>query len=98
MVDDGPGKLEIVRALTDHHEAVSVEADGTPDGSAWAVTDAPDEFIERQLRAIVGIELTVDSVDAKRKLSQNRAEPDRLGVQAALRSRFDRPALGPAGR
>jgi len=51
----------------------------------WAVTDAPPEYIDGQLRAIVGVELTVTSVEAKQKLSQNRSELDREGVVAGLR-------------
>jgi transcriptional regulator len=52
----------------------------------WAVTDAPPEYVNGQLRAIVGVELTVTSVEAKQKLSQNRSELDREGVVAGLRS------------
>jgi len=52
----------------------------------WAVTDAPPEYIDGQLRAIVGVELTVTSVEAKQKLSQNRSELDREGVIAGLRA------------
>jgi transcriptional regulator len=51
----------------------------------WAVTDAPPDYINGQLRAIVGVELTVTSVEAKQKLSQNRSELDREGVVAGLR-------------
>ncbi len=51
----------------------------------WAVTDAPPEYIDGQLRAIVGVELTVTSLEAKQKLSQNRSELDREGVIAGLR-------------
>ena len=51
----------------------------------WAVTDAPPEYIDGQLRAIVGVELTVTSIEAKQKLSQNRSELDREGVVAGLR-------------
>lgn len=80
VIDDGEGKLDIVRALTEHHEAATAEADE----STWAVSDAPDDFIDRQLRAIVGLELTVDMVESKRKLSQNRSEGDRRGVIDAL--------------
>jgi transcriptional regulator len=49
------------------------------------VTDAPPEYIDRQLRAIVGVELAITAVEAKQKLSQNRSQPDREGVVAALR-------------
>ncbi|HXB46447.1 MAG TPA: FMN-binding negative transcriptional regulator [Streptosporangiaceae bacterium] len=51
----------------------------------WAVTDAPPEYVDGQLRAIVGVELTILSVEAKQKLSQNRGELDREGVIAGLR-------------
>jgi transcriptional regulator len=53
-------------------------------GHPWAVTDAPPEYIDGQLRAIVGVELTITSVEAKQKLSQNRSELDREGVVAGL--------------
>jgi transcriptional regulator len=59
----------------------------------WAVTDAPPEYIDGQLRAIVGVELAVTSVEAKQKLSQNRSELDREGVVAGLRAE---PGPGPA--
>jgi len=59
----------------------------------WAVTDAPPEYIDGQLRAIVGVELTITSIEAKQKLSQNRSEMDRAGVVAGLR---DEPGPGPA--
>jgi len=55
----------------------------------WAVTDAPPEYIDGQLRAIVGVELTVTRVEAKQKLSQNRSEADQAGVIAGLRAEPD---------
>lgn len=51
----------------------------------WAVTDAPAEYIDGQLRAIVGVELTITSIEAKQKLSQNRSELDRERVVVGLR-------------
>jgi transcriptional regulator len=59
----------------------------------WAVTDAPPEYIDGQLRAIVGVELTITAIEAKQKLSQNRSELDRAGVVAGLRAE---PGPGPA--
>jgi transcriptional regulator len=59
----------------------------------WAVSDAPPEYIDGQLRAIVGVELTITSIEAKQKLSQNRSELDREGVVAGLRAE---PGLGSA--
>jgi len=52
----------------------------------WAVTDAPPDYIDAQLRGIVGVELSVTSVEAKQKLSQNRSGLDREGVVAGLRA------------
>jgi transcriptional regulator len=76
---------ELVTRLTRLHE------DGRE--HPWAVTDAPPEYIDGQLRAIVGIELTITAVEAKQKLSQNRSELDREGVVAGLR---EQPGPGPA--
>jgi transcriptional regulator len=59
----------------------------------WEVTDAPSEYVDAQLRAIVGVELTVTSVEAKQKLSQNRSEADQAGTVAGLRGE---PGPGPA--
>lgn len=53
----------------------------------WAVEDAPDDYIEAHARAIIGIELLVERVDAKRKLSQNRSDADRQGVIEGLKGR-----------
>jgi transcriptional regulator len=68
----------MVTSLTRRHEASREHP--------WAVSDAPPDYLDGQLRAIVGVELTVRSVEAKRKLSQNRSELDRAGVVAGLRS------------
>jgi transcriptional regulator len=68
---------DLVGRLTSRHE------DGRP--SPWHVADAPREFIDSQLRAIVGIELTITTVEAKEKLSQNRNDEDRAGALAGLR-------------
>ncbi|MFY9891304.1 MAG: hypothetical protein WAK71_23530, partial [Streptosporangiaceae bacterium] len=57
-----------------------------------AVTDAPPEYIDGQLRAIVGVEVTITAIEAKQKLSQNRSELDREGVVAGLRAE---PGHGP---
>jgi len=41
--------------------------------------------VTKQLRAIVGIELVVERVEGKAKLSQNRSDADQAGVVAGLR-------------
>ena len=50
------------------------------------MTDAPATYIDKQLRAIVGLEVTIERVEGKAKLSQNRSEEDRAGVVAGLRA------------
>ena len=74
---DDPGRLlEIVTRLTERHEAGRREP--------WAVSDAPDDFVAAMLRGIVGIEIPIDSIEGKWKLSQNRDEADRRGGVADL--------------
>ncbi|WP_413719777.1 FMN-binding negative transcriptional regulator [Silicimonas sp. MF1-12-2] len=65
-----------VTDLTDRHEASR--------DLPWAVSDAPDDFVDRQLRAIVGIEIAVRTITGKWKVSQNRAPADRNGVARGL--------------
>ncbi|MEI6404472.1 MAG: FMN-binding negative transcriptional regulator [Actinomycetes bacterium] len=67
----------IVSRLTDHHEA--------PRDTQWKVTDAPDDYMNGQLRGIVAITLRIDRVEAKAKLSQNRSDEDQQGVREDLR-------------
>jgi transcriptional regulator len=76
---------DIVTRLTHRYE------DSRP--RPWQVTDAPAEFIDAQLRAIVGVELTIATVEAKHKLSQNRNADDQAGALEGLRGE---PGPGPA--
>ena len=69
--------LDAVTRLTELHEA--------PRPEPWAVTDPPADYLHKQLRAIVGIEMVVERVEGKAKLSQNRSEADRRGVVDGLR-------------
>ncbi|MGH2512605.1 MAG: FMN-binding negative transcriptional regulator, partial [Candidatus Limnocylindrales bacterium] len=50
----------------------------------WSVDDAPGPYIAGQLRAIVGVELRIERLEAKAKLSQNRSAADMDGVIAGL--------------
>jgi len=82
VIHDDPAWVEaLVRRLTTLHEAASERP--------WTVDDAPARFIAGQLRAIVGVELVITRVEAKRKLSQNRPPADVDGVVAGLRARGD---------
>lgn len=76
FITDEDVLLGIVTKLTSEHEA----GRDTP----WAVSDAPEDFVRKQLGAIVGVRMTITSVDGNRKMSQNRAAPDRTGVAEAL--------------
>jgi transcriptional regulator len=69
-----------VRRLVDRHEAKRPEP--------WSIDDAPDGYIETQARAIVGLELRIARIEAKRKLSQNRAADDVAGVIDGLAEGF----------
>lgn len=80
--DDADRLLDIVRRLTDLHEQSQRDR--------WAVADAPADFIQGQLKAIVGLRMPITRCDAKRKVSQNRNAADRAGVIDGL-SRSDRP-------
>jgi transcriptional regulator len=77
--DDPEWVRMLVSDLTDRHES---DRSGPP--QPWRVTDAPASYIDGQLRAIVGVEVEISSIEAKRKLSQNRPEGDRAGVEVAL--------------
>ncbi len=81
VIDDAARVLEIVTKLTNAHESRRDEP--------WAVDDAPADYIASQLRAIVGIEVVIDRVDAKWKLSQNRDERDLAGVRDGLAASAD---------
>ena len=50
----------------------------------WTPTDAPKDYIQAQMGAIVGLEIEISELRGKYKLSQNRSEPDRRGVLAGL--------------
>lgn len=50
----------------------------------WAVNDAPEDYLAAQMKAIVGIEIPIDRIEGKWKLSQNRPAADRAGVVAGL--------------
>ncbi|SHM79780.1 FMN-binding negative transcriptional regulator [Rhizobacter sp. OV335] len=75
--EDAPWLLSLVTRLTQRHEAALPRP--------WAVADAPADFIDGMLRAIVGIEIPLDALIGKWKVSQNRSTADREGVAAGLR-------------
>ena len=79
--EETPWLRDVVTRLTDHFEAVSTQP--------WSVSDAPEEFIESQLRAIVGIEFVITRIEAKYKLSQNRVKADAEAVRCDMYRRSE---------
>jgi transcriptional regulator len=75
-VDDVPWLHAFLTRLTARHEA--------PQPAPWSVSDAPEDYVQQMLRAIVGIEIAVTQLQGKFKLSQNRSAADRAGVAAGL--------------
>lgn len=61
-----------LEALTKRHEATR--------SNAWQVDDAPADFIAQQMKAIVGVEIAIDRLEGKWKMSQNRSAADVDGV------------------
>ncbi len=80
-IDDTVWLRRFVTRLTECHEA-SLPA-------PWAVSDAPEDYIEQMLKAIVGIEIKLGALTGKWKLSQNRSAADRAGVASQLSERGD---------
>ena len=76
--EDADRLLDVVTRLTGLHEG--------PRAEPWAVTDAPADFIQAQLRGIVGLRMPITRIEGKRKMSQNRSAEDRAGVAAGLAS------------
>jgi transcriptional regulator len=77
--DDEKYVRGVVGRLTRTHEA----AEPVP----WKMGDAPREYIDSMLRAIVGIEITLTRLVGKVKLSQNREARDRQAAGEILKSR-----------
>jgi transcriptional regulator len=79
VIEDATWLRRLLETLTDRHEA------GQP--QPWHIADAPADHIEQSLRAIVGIEIAIDRIEGKFKLSQNHPARNRDGVVAGLRGR-----------
>jgi len=76
-VEDQAWMLDMLQRLSAVHEARR----STP----WSVADAPAPFIEKMMRAIVGIEIPIDRLQGKLKASQDEAMQDRIGTVRGLR-------------
>ena len=81
-IEDSAWLCQFVGRLTEQHESTRPEP--------WEVGDAPADFIDAMLRAIVGIEITLTSLVGKWKVSQNRSADERAGVvEGLVRERGD---------
>ncbi len=89
-IDDPAWLLQLVTRLTERHE--------TPRSAPWAVSDAPADYVQTMLRAIVGIELELTSLSGKWKVTQNRPAADRAGVVDGLKRVGDDAAMALAAQ
>jgi transcriptional regulator len=76
VIHDAEWLRALVMQLTDRHEAGRAEP--------WRVTDAPAEYVDKMLQAIVGVEIEIARLSGSWKLSQNRSRADREGVARGL--------------
>jgi transcriptional regulator len=63
-----------------------------PAAAPWAVSDAPDDYVAKMIGGITGLRLSIESIEGVRKLSQNRADGDRLAVLNGFTHSPDRAA------
>ena len=78
LIHDANWKLAQINHLTRQSESEQTVP--------WSVSDAPPEFIEKLLPAIVGIEIAVEKLEGQWKLSQNQPEKNQSGVIKGLTS------------
>ena len=81
-IEDRDWLLDMLERLTNAQEASQP--------APWRVGDAPADFIDKLLRAIVGIEIPIDRLEGKLKASQDEAVRDRMGTVEGLH-RLRRP-------
>jgi transcriptional regulator len=77
VIDDPAWLREQLETLVAEHEAGFAKP--------WQISDAPPDYIEKMLKAIVGIEIVISELGGKWKTSQNQPEINRAGVVAGLR-------------
>jgi transcriptional regulator len=76
-VHDDPQFLrQHLETLTHRHEAERARP--------WHVSDAPEDYVAQQMKAIVGVELPIERLEGKWKMSQNRPDADIAGVIRGL--------------
>ena len=85
FIDDANWLYDRLGHLTDAHEA----SQALP----WKIDDAPRDFTEMLMSAIIGVEIPTQRIDGKWKTNQNRPEADKIGVVAGLLGKGDDDSL-----
>jgi transcriptional regulator len=88
VVDDAAWLRNLVGQLTTRHESRFEKP--------WSVEDAPADYIDKMVSAIVGIEITITRLEGKAKVSQNQPAVNREGVVQALTAQADADLLAMA--
>jgi transcriptional regulator len=88
VIDNADWLRRQLELLVDSHESGFT--------APWRVADAPPDYIDKMLAAIVGIEIEITELSGKWKLSQNQPEANRAGVVAGLRGQESAEALAVA--
>jgi transcriptional regulator len=81
VIDDASWVRSMLEAQTAHTEAASA--------APWRLSDAPTDYTEKLLAAVVGIEITITRMSGKWKLSQNQPDRNQESVVHGLRARGD---------
>jgi transcriptional regulator len=83
-IEDTDWILDVITRLTDAQESKRA--------APWKVSDSPSAYIEKMLRAVVGIEITIKRLEGRLKVSQDEDEQDRLGTVEGLRRMHEAPS------
>jgi transcriptional regulator len=75
-IDDPAWLLGLLERMTDRHEARRAHP--------WKVADAPRDYVDALLKAVVGIEIVVGRMEGKWKASQNLSQGDQARIVAGL--------------
>ena len=87
-VQDADWLKQQLNHLTDHHES--------PMPKPWSVADAPADYTDRLVNAIVGVEIKIEKLTGKLKASQNQPERNQAGVKEGLQSSDDKNGVAMA--
>ncbi|MCK0767891.1 FMN-binding negative transcriptional regulator [Chromohalobacter canadensis] len=80
LIDDPHWLREMVTTLTERFESERERP--------WQVEDAPDDYIAAMCRAIVGIEITAERLEGKRKASQHKPLDERRAIHQGLQDEY----------